>query len=347
MAQNIFNMNDVSIRHTLNSNNIYSRDEIEWYVKFNRYGCLDPYNVLTNTKEYVFFTKPDLHLYTPNTLNLNPELGNDPYFMEVSERYPYILQSLQSSCGSKDPLISKSPFITVLSNAYKTTPDLQGLSAGEMDGPTNTYGTTFPYRKDAWTGDEGVSFSMEFEDTRYLEIYNMLKVYEEYERLKTIGQITPPNINNAKQNSEGLNANTYITERRLHDVFGIYKFVVADDLETLIYWAYICGAYFNNVPRDAFNDMGNDGGLRFSVDFKAFCVDDLNPLILYDFNNLVKGYNDNNVLESYSDKYKESEGSWALCPYITKHYAKDYPGQGQWFSSAEMKYKYKLKWRAV
>ena len=47
----------------LNSNLLFSREDIEWYTKFNRYGYLDPFNNRTANREYLFFTKPDLRIF--------------------------------------------------------------------------------------------------------------------------------------------------------------------------------------------------------------------------------------------------------------------------------------------
>ena len=74
--KNLEDMNSV-----LWANNLCNRSDIRWYEKFNRFGALDPYNAVGKTKEYIFFTKPDLHLVSPGTNILNPELKNQPYFL--------------------------------------------------------------------------------------------------------------------------------------------------------------------------------------------------------------------------------------------------------------------------
>ena len=163
----------------LRSNLIYDRADLNWYEKFNRFGFMDPYNNLTQTKEYLFFTKPDCHIFSPGTTKLQPVLANDPFFIDMANRYPHVIQQLQSSAGSSgnnnDDNIVKNPFMVLLSNSVKNSMDLPALTANEMDNSTNMYGTTMPYRKDAWTGDENVEFSLEFEDSRFLEVYLLLK----------------------------------------------------------------------------------------------------------------------------------------------------------------------------
>lgn len=328
----------------LRSNCIYDRSELNWYDRFNRFGALDPYNKLTTTKEYVFFTRPDCGFYEPGTDKLVSAFANNPYISEVHNRYPYVLQTLQKSSKSNN-----NPFMVILSNAVQNTVDFPSISANEMETPTNIYGTTMSYRMSGWGSDENVEFSLEFEDSQWLEIYHLVKSYEEYQRQKQFGLVYPPNIDSAKDKN-GVNYNSYIKNRELNDTFGIYRFIVSDDFETLVYWGYVCGAYFKSVPRDAFNDMKEGGGLQYAIDFKAFCVDDMNPMILSNFNHLIyssMGTNNGKDLPGedfpiYSDELHGVDGDWALCPYIVTSKQTDVQ---TWYSSKGMPYTYKLKWR--
>lgn len=352
----------------LKSNLIYDRKELCWYEKFNRFGALDPYNNLSFAKEYIFFTKPDCHIFTPNTTTLQPALADDAFFVDAAKRYPHVIQQLQKSAGTvsgDDTDIVNNPFMVLLSNSVKNTIDFQALSASEMDNSVNMWGSTIPYRKDAWLGDENVDFSLEFEDSRYLEVYMLLLMYEKYERYKTSGLIYPPNIDNADEFGEAHhNFNSYIANKELHDTFGIYRFIVAEDYETIIYYAYVCGAYFNSVPRDAFNDLKNGDGLRFSADFKAFTILDMDPRILFNFNKLVRdaysnkgvGYDNlpifgekgyGSLIDEFGAQRTNTpkdrvNGNWATFPFITKETA---GGNVAWNGSAGMGHQYKLKWK--
>lgn len=289
---NDYNITNKNVSKIMQTHNLYSAGrDIPYYDRFSRFGVLDPYNKFTYGKEYLFFTKPDLHIYTPNTTTLQPTLSEDPFFNDLHNRFPHVIGQLQRSAGSttKTSQQTKSPFMNILSNSVVNTLELSGLNAGTMDGPANMWGGTNTYRKDAWMGDESVEFSLEFEDTKNLDIYYLLKAYENYHRYMMMGYIYPPNIGSAPvDESTGNYFDQYTANKELHTTFGIYKFVVADDYTTLLYWAYICGAYFVNVPRDAFSSIdGVTDGLKYSVDFKAFCVDDMNPNILSNFNNYV------------------------------------------------------------
>lgn len=333
IAKNLSDMNEV-----LWANGIYNRSDIQWYSKFNRFGCLDPYNAVNKTREYLFFTKPDLNIVKPGTRTLNPELANQPYFNELIQRYPDVISQLQSSNGIGDT----GPFMAILSNSVKNTLELQGITTSVIDTPATIYGTAYNYRGWGYNSDEKQEFSLEFEDTRYLEIYNLLKAYEEYERLKHLGLVTPPNIDNAPV-VNGKCFSYYIKNKILHDQFSVYKFIVDEDGETIIYYAKLWGVFFKNVPREAFSDMNTDGGLKYAVDFEAAFVDDLNPTILTDFNTLVSSYvSKTKDLPIYNSDAKMMNGAWAKMPVISKVHRKN---SKVWGEPNSMNYTYKLKWR--
>ena len=334
----IFSKNLSELNEVLWANNLCHRSDIVWYKKFNRFGALDPYNALGRTREYLFFTKPDLHIVEPGTNTLNPELGNQPYFAELRSRYPDVISQLQNSSS----IGNGGPFMVLLSNAVKNTLELPTISSSVVDTPSTIYGTSYNYRGWGFTSDEKVEFSLEFEDTRYLEIYNLVKAYEEYERLKHIGVVTPPNIDNAPS-VNGRNFNYYIKNKILHDQFSIYKFIVDEDGETIVHYSKLWGVFFKNVPRDAFSDMKVEGGLTYNVDFEAAFIDDMNPTILTDFNQLVSPYLDNTKdLPIYNQSKRMINGAWATIPVITKVSKKN---NSVWNGPNTMNHIYKLKWR--
>ena len=331
--------------NTLQSNNIYNRSDIKWYSKYNRFGCIDPYNSVTTTREYLFFTKPDLHICEPGTMNLNPELKGYPFFVDLLQRYPDVIKQLQSSIY-RPKTTDSNVIMTLLSNSVKNTLDLPGISASSVDTGTNIFGTSIDYRGDGYISDEKHTFSLEFEDTRYLELYHLFKAYEEYERLKRIGVVTPPNVGNATKSKSGYAYSKYIQNKELHDMFGIYKFVVDEDYENIIYYAYLCGVDFESVPRDSFSDMKVDGGLRYSVSFKAAFVEDMTPEIIYDFNKLIM---DNMIvpktyLPIYDSNNDSVDGRWSTVPIIELARKSNY-APGVWLGPNNMDHHYKLKWR--
>lgn len=333
---NLSDMNDI-----LWANGLYNRQDLQWYKKFNRFGALDPYNALSGVREYLFFTKPDLHIVQSHTNTLNTELKNQPYFSELLNRYPDVVTQLQRSNGITNG--DTGPFMTILSNSVKNTLELPGITSTTIDTPATIYGTSYNYRGWGYNSDEKIDFSLEFEDSKYLEIYNLVKAYEEYERLKKLGLVSPPDIDSASTDKVK-RVNYYTRNKILHDQFSIYKFLVEDDGETIFYFAKLWGVFFKNVPRDSFSDVKVEGGLRYAIEFEAAFVDDMNPTIILDFAYLVNSYRTRagaQELPIYNSSKRMIDGSWASMPYVVKV---PITNDKTWNGPSNMQYRYKLKW---
>lgn len=318
------------INKVLRGSGIYTRDEIMdlKYNKFSRFGtAIDPYGAMPNVVEYLFFVKPDLHILDTNTLQLNSELSSEPFFMDLYERYPDVIRQLQSS-AYKD--ISKQPFSTLLSHAVSGTLDLPEVTLNTMDNPSTIYGTSYDYLQDGEQSDEKFDFSLEFLDSKYLEVYHFFKAYAEYQKLKKYGKVTPPDINK------------YVVNKVLHNTMGIYKFLVStDDFSTIVHYSYIWGVMPISVPRNAFGDNSYTDGLKYSISFKSAFIEDMDPLILVDFNNLTKGLWDGlgeaGNVPIYDTTNKFINGDFVKCAHVVTDTTPgiDYNG----------KLKYKLIWR--
>lgn len=299
MSKNIINI-DKEFYRLLNSSGIYNRNDIAWYTKFNRFGCVDPYNVVSTTREYLFFTKPNLHLFRGKDSNsgLNREIESYPIFIEGNKNYKDVMEQLCFAVSTKQP------FIKVLTNSVKNNLDLPAITSKEMDTPATIYGSKIFYNSSSESSDEDIEFSLEFEDTKYLEIYMLFKIWDEYTRYKSLGVITPPD-------------DGYTLEKVLHDQIAIYKFIVGDDGETILHYSKLFGVFPKGVPREAFSDSTRSGGLIYSVPFKASFVEDMNPIILREFNNTVapaiRGLRD---MPLYSNKLRAPNGDWVNCPYV-------------------------------
>ena len=270
---------------------LFTKKQIQYkkYSRFLRDPVLDPYGAITGTKEYLFFTKPDFHLLeeSNNTLVLNPELSGISFFKEMRSRYPELLLQLQVSADGG--LISKERYnkcyCTNLSQtlSYFSTGklDLSSTTAKTIDTPETIFGNSIQYRADGHEGEFNIDFSISFKDDKYLTMYNYFKIWEEYGKLKKQGKITPPR-------------QAYTTNRILHDQIGIWKFIVGEDGETIIYYAYITGAFPLTVPRDTFTDLTETP--TYNIDWHGFHIDDMNPEILADFNFVASSKKVNNGL---------------------------------------------------
>ena len=347
------------IQSLLNSHGIYNRRDMDWYKKFVRFPGADPFNTMTTTKEYLFFTKPDLHLLNVSTGKIANFLKPYTFFVDVCDRYKPVCEQLQSTLNSSGSTTkSKNPFMTILTNSVRSGLDLPGLeSENDLETGANVYGTKITYRGNSYTSDQDCSFSLEFEDTKYLEVYMLFKIYDEYCRLKNLGmlELTPP----SKSDSSSYDSNTmnnddstwinYTRKKILHDQFSIYKFVVAEDGMTIIYWARYVGVFPTGAPRDAFSDMDNDGTQKITVSFKAQFVRDMDPIILSDFNRIAMTsyYSSRADLPLFNTDTKTIDGRWSSMPYIVEE--REYNSRGNYVARGNIDTyrmgKYKLLWK--
>lgn len=301
-----------NMKQIMASNLLFPMEDARWYDRFNRYGWINPFDTDQISKEFLFFTKPDLNLFTSGkdiyTATLNPDLAKFPIFKDAVERHKKAMCQLQSSIYDEDNTMN--PFMCLLSNAVTSKMDLPGISSDTQESTNNIYGTTIQYRSHSIKSDNAFDFSLSFTDTAYLEIYTMVKIYDEYMRLQKMGEVSPQE--------------NYIIDRVLNDQFSIYKFLVGSDGETILYYAKATGVYFVDVPRSDFGDPGN-AGFNYSLSFHANFVEDMNPLILSEFNRLVPSNSSIKLKSNYdfASAYDYAAGvidnSWVKFPYVKKY----------------------------
>lgn len=327
----LLNSNSEEYKDFLRAHMMIKEDSNLWTSKFNRVQFADPYHAIGTTREYLFFVKPDLHIFKPSTVTLNEELSNDPFWIEMQLRYRRVIRQLQLSADN-----TTMPFMPLLSNAVADSLDLPSSNGETSETGQTVYGTTIQYRQGSFKSDEGFDFSLEFHDNPSLEVYHLFKMYNEYENLKTLGIVTPPAYGSS---AAGKSLNRYIVDRILHDQMGIFKIIVEDDMETILHYSYLWGCFPKSVPRDTFREV-EPGLIKYSIDWHAQFVDDMQPEILIDFNALCGQYiNPKSDTENclWNNSYKNGSminGRWPGCPYITISPDKTRPTG----------YRYKLKW---
>ena len=359
----------------LRSNGIFSRSDIDAniYTKFSRFGVINPYNGLNRTREFLFFTRPNLHIMATveeaaedkgtnlsvSSEALYSELGSNLFFQDLVMRHKNLIPQLQSSYN---PDKYKTPFMCLLSNTVSNTLDLPTINGAEIETAANMYGTSIPYRGSSYKSDEDAEFTLEFTDTKYGEVYTLVKAYDEYIRLKADGLISPPDVSasgltmsykddKGKSLSASQNFTRFHKYKELHDRFSIFKIIVDEDMETILYWAKAIGCYFNSVPRDAFSDLREGGPLKFTVDIKAPFIRDKDPIDILGFDSLISRWYggkpsiDNNI-PIYIDKSDDDglyggmmNGEWCPIPYITTEQK-----SSNWLAPSAMQFVYKLKW---
>ena len=294
---------------------IYNNNHLNTYHYFYRYGYIDLYNSVTSTKEYVFFTKPDLNIFSaPGTLN--PELQSYPAFQEAVRRYPGLLDMLQSSLGG-------SPFINPLTTLCKSALDMPSLDETDIDTSSTIYGDKITYRGPSFESDNNHEFTLEFSDDKYFGLYTLFRLWSAYNRLKLLGLVTPKK--------------TYITNQILYDQVSAYKIIVDIDGETILYMAKLWGVYPKKSPRETFGGTV-DNTTTLSVTFHAQWVDDIanDPLIIDDFKSLVSNWSGYPIIGSYNTKAQVADTRRVIMPdIIIDHKTR----------SRQLGFNYKLVWR--
>ncbi len=321
--------NDPIIR-TLWSNGIYRKNDYDDFNEFYLFPRKDPYKMLGTTREYIFITKPDLHIFgspnnslqksglsfrsttyeniTKNKKNedpsiLNPELDGILFFSDLYKRgYKEVLASL---CYSYDKF---SPFVNILSNYKTSNIELTNISVGDEETASNIYNTRIFYRKPSDSADEDAEITIEFKDNKYLDCYLWFKAYDMYERLKYQGKVTPMDWN-------------YVLYKVLSDQMTIFRFIVGDDGETIIHWSQMWGCYPKSVPRAVLSDMPDDGQLRFTTDWRVTFQSDMDPLTISHFKALCEMYMNKKKLRQiklYDDISQRITGESASIPYIIR-----------------------------
>lgn len=300
-----------SYKSIMHRHNVFNPNEIDLYNKIYRFGLYNPYNTLSTVKEFLFFTKPDLNIIDMNLdeggdgKNLNKSLDKRPFWTDIFEHHKKILPLLENSYDPPNRSIH-DPFNHLLQNQVVTTLDVPSLSSEMVDTPVNMHGVGYSYRGSSEGADDNPEFSLEFKDTRNLDVYYYFKTYEEYETLKHHGLIMP--------------YKPYIVNKVLHDQFAIYKFMVDEDMETIIYYGKMYGVTPKSLPRDVFSNVNFDSGLSYSIDFKAAFYEDMIPDIIADFNALSKSYTDSLTydIDIYDTDLGQIDGRAAMGAYVKR-----------------------------
>lgn len=306
------------LKDALNSVHIYKRNEIEKYTKFSRFGYFDPYSVNTTTREYVFFTKPDLHLFDGKGV-LSSELKNYTFFQTAFNNYREVMEELQTTF-----INDGRPFVNILTNTINSKINLDDISMDNLESAANIAGTKLIYPLATTGSSNNVDFSAEFIDTKYLDVYMFFRIWYEYELLKVSGAITPPDKN-------------YIINRIAHNLSSCYKIIVGEDGETIIHWTKFWGIYPTSIPRGTLSEIP-DGKVTMPVSFKAQWVEDMDGAILTDFNKLTAYISTDETKDipiyNTAENMNMVDGRWCSRPYIIASR-----------SSIDNRKVYKLKWR--
>ena len=286
------------------------------FSRFSRYGYIDTANeFITGTREYVFFSKPDLHLIGDGNSIYTPLMTNS-FLMEAFNHYRYSFYSLQQtfsgggnslpgqigvmSANSSSKFDPYCKYIPLLSNMITSTLDLGDITASDVENNRNLYQINTTYREGSLSSDLQYDFSLEFKDTKYLDVYMLFKIYDEYCRHKYYADIEP-----TKED--------YIINRIYPEAISIWK-VIVDDTDRIVYWAKAIGCTPMSVPRGSLSNFENQ--IKFTINWKAQFVKDMDPINLMELNHLSELSMHDSKPSSFA--LPSAGETWVGYPYVIK-----------------------------
>ena len=155
-TSDVTNSDSKYMKNLYHSANLFQNNEIDLFNKTYRFGLLNPYGAISTTREYLFFTKPDLHIYQRNddtgitSNSLVSGLADIPFWKNLTSWMPQIIECLQQSYGNN----KSDPFNHLLQNQVSSNLDVPGLSSEMIDTPTNMYGVGYSYRGSSEASDD-------------------------------------------------------------------------------------------------------------------------------------------------------------------------------------------------
>lgn len=286
------------LRRTMRAAGIYNKEDMGYRDTFYRFRRIDPFHMIEGATEYLFFVKPDLNIldsggdltsyadyYVSDVGGTKSKRPSDPmggvasvpYFKELAKR-GYLNTVLSDLCYSNSVSFdSACPFVKMLSNRKTSNMDIPDIIVDELETAQNMYGTRIFYAKSSLKSDEDAEFTIDFEDTQYLEIYHFFKAYDIYRQLMWLGVVSP--------------TGPHIENKILADHMSIYKFLIDTDGETILHYSKATGVFPKSINRSTFSEIQDRSSVKITVTFKlSGWFEDMEPNILSDFNSLIKNW---------------------------------------------------------
>ena len=243
-------------------------ERLDWFVNFNRYRITHPDYHLTNSRAYIFMTRPDLNIFDETDSAMNESIkntGDAAFFYEAVLRHSNIAMSLTTSfSGAHD-------FIPLVSNTARSL-DVQDMSIKTLEHGETLTGWKLVYGRHDIDSLTAGTFSMNYIDDNMLSVSYMHLIWLTYINGVARGLYSP------KQD--------YVRNGILDYASSLYYFLTDATGENIIFWTKYYGVFPTNYPSSAFSF--NEGSpvhvpeiqIQYSYAFKK----DMDPLELAEFN---------------------------------------------------------------
>lgn len=265
---------------------------------YNRFKLANPNDVLSRGFPHVFFTRPDCNIFGDTKgSKLTSKVGANPNFKYAFCHKKKLIQQLSQ--------VNSQSWLWYLSNkALSFNPTDENIG-------TDKYGTTYRKNSIAYGKDNNESkaageISLDFQDTRDLDVLNLHKLWVDYISNVFLGKWMPKH--------------EYIWNKELDYASSCYYIITAEDGETIIFWTKYYGCFPVNIPSSAYgwSEGSPISSQKLNVTYEYSFKEDLNPLALVELN-INSGINPNNDIEYYS-MYNPNLGTtgttWVGEPFI-------------------------------
>lgn len=265
---------------------------------YNRFKVQTLDDMLAKGFAHVIFVKPNCNILSSSSqLASGSGLSNNQMFQYALKNTPSLLQEL---CQ-----ISGHTFMLSLSN--KVT----GFNVNEEYLADGTYGKTYTghqiaYGKNNIESQTASQLGLDFQDDKYLHVYQLHKLWIEYISGCYRGTIIPT-------------TNT-IVNKILDYAGAIYYILTAEDGETIIYWEKYYGIFPSNISTDSlsWNRETPVSTPKFSVTYKYSFKKTFDPSIFIEFNHNANINSSSNLVYApvFDKKLGHTGSSWVGVPYI-------------------------------
>lgn len=285
-------------------------------TKFNRFLIAFPEQALPKTFAHVFFTRPQLNLYSHDNVLL-PVVDNDPYFYYLNKNSPQLLKSLTKDFSFTHDF---NPFLSNKAESFD-------LADEYID--TAEYGETFTGYKIKY-GQHNIksktadSFSITYTDDNNYNIFKIHKAWTDYISRVYRGEFSP--------------SRESITSHTLDYAASVYYILCGPDGETILFWTKYTGVFPSNTPSSASSwTKGNVAKVpEFSIKYEYSWKDDMNPVSLAEFNLNSARQSNYKYAKIYEPDLLSTGKTFVGAPFITTV-----------FSDSNNSYEYKLRFRTA
>lgn len=240
---------------------------------------------------HIFFTRPECYIMARNPNGIEPVLSeqceNDEDFSSSYSRMPHILSLLSpiyvTGSFSQNKLDINSNWNYLLSNRVQgmstaqTTMSINENIAKSIEGYTVTPASLVESR-------QGSTLDLKFQDTKNMEVYEMLRLWMLYMHKRKKGIFAPPYNGYQYRNGfmsvpeSGLpvtNDPSYAVilhpyDRALEYCASIYDIITNESMTKILYWCKYYGVYPTAITQDGLSNESNSPitSMSLSATFK-------------------------------------------------------------------------------